>query len=69
MVLKTWRKISARMNQPLEDVLYMPIGQEFIFRRGQKPVICQRYRTPEDPTYILVTEQHRKRLNDCRARA
>ena len=61
MDLKTCRNISARLNAPLEDVLYMPIGQEFIFRRGQKPVITQRYKTLEDPTYILVTEQYRKR--------
>lgn len=66
MDLKTCRNISARLNQPLEDVLYMPIGQEFIFRRGQKPVITQRYRTPEDPAYRLVTEQHRKRQAECR---
>ena len=60
MDLKTCRNISQRLNRPLEDVLYMPIGQEFIFRRGQMPVICRRYRTAEDPVYQQVTEQWRR---------
>lgn len=64
MDLKTCRNISERLNAPLEDVLYMPIGQEFIFRRGQKPVICQRYRTLEDPVYQQVTARFRKQHKD-----
>ncbi len=61
MDLKTCQNVSKRLNRPLEDVLYMPIGQEFIFRRGQKPVICSRYRTADDPVYQQVTEQWRKK--------
>lgn len=41
MDLKTCRSISERLNTPLEDVLYMPIGQEFIFRRGQNLLSLQ----------------------------
>lgn len=66
MDLKTCRNVSARLNLPLEDVLYMPIGQEFIFRRGQRPVITQRYKTLEDPTYQLVTSLYRQRLKGTR---
>ena len=37
--LLTARNISHKMNLPLEDVLYMPVGEVMIFRRGQKPLI------------------------------
>lgn len=43
MDLKTCENISRRLNVPLEDILYMPIGQAIVFRRGQKPIITQRY--------------------------
>lgn len=56
MDLKTGRSISERMNLPLEDVLYMPIGQEFIFRRGQKPVITTRYDIMKDSRYKNITQ-------------
>lgn len=61
MDLQTCKNISQRLNAPLEDVLYMPIGQEFIFRRGQRPVVTQRYKTPEDPVWQSVTEQYQAR--------
>lgn len=67
MDLKTCRSISARLNKPLEDVLYMPIGREFVFRRGQKPVICERYRTLEDPVYQQVDRQYRALTERSRA--
>jgi type IV secretory pathway TraG/TraD family ATPase VirD4 len=51
MDLSTCKNVSQRLNAPLEDVLYMPIGQEFIFRRGQRPVVTERYHTPEDPVW------------------
>lgn len=62
MDLRTCRNISERLNAPLEDVLYMPIGREFLFRRGQRPVSCGRYRTLEDELYQKVTAQYRSRL-------
>ena len=54
MDLNTCRNISQRLNAPLDEVLYMPIGQEFIFRRGQRPVVTERYHTPEDPVWQQV---------------
>lgn len=63
MDLKTGRSISERLNTPLEDVLYMPIGQVCIFRRGQKPVITSRYDIMKDEQYLQVTrtyEEHTK---------
>lgn len=66
MDLKTCRNISERLNVPLEDVLYMPIGQEVIFRRGQRPVVCSRYQTMEDPLCQKVQRQYRDRIRSQR---
>ena len=51
MDLLTTRNIAERMNLPLADVMYMPLGQEFIFERGRKPVITSRWRITEDPDW------------------
>ena len=37
MDLQTARNISLRADLPLEEVLYMPVGRQILFRRGQKP--------------------------------
>lgn len=51
MDIKTGHSISERLNAPLEDVLYMPIGKEVIFRRGQKPIITERYDVEKNRLY------------------
>ncbi len=51
MDLKTGHSISQRLNIPLDEVLYMPIGQEFVFRRGQRPIVTTRYDIFNDPRY------------------
>ena len=51
MDLQSAKDVSERLNVPLEDVLYMPIGQAVVFRRGEKPIITQRYNTPENEIY------------------
>ncbi len=43
MDLKTCIDISERIDRPVGDILSMPIGQEIIMRRGQKPIITKRY--------------------------
>ncbi len=52
--LDTAKSVSQRLNQPLEDVLSMPIGREYIFRRGQKPIITQRYNIQENREYKKI---------------
>lgn len=64
MDLRTGRNISERLNLPLEDVLYMPIGQEVIFRRGQKPIITQRYNILEDKEYQRITQEYEQCTRD-----
>lgn len=62
MDLKTGRSISERLNVPLEDVLYMPIGQEYIFRRGQRPIVTTRYNIMEDEQYQQITQEYEEKM-------
>ncbi len=64
MDLKTGRSISERLNTPLEDVLYMPIGQVCIFRRGQKPIITSRYDILEDERFQQVTRAYKDSIRE-----
>lgn len=60
--ISTARNISERLDEPLDQVLYMPIGQEVIFRRGQRPIKTQRYNLRENETYKSLVAQHQSDL-------
>lgn len=62
MDLETGRSISVRANRPLEDVLYMPIGSEIIFRRGMKPIFTKRYNIFQNEMYKKVTAAYEKHV-------
>lgn len=62
MDLKTAQNVSVRLNKPLEDVLYMPIGREIVFRRGQRPIVTQRYDIQNDELYQAITKNYEKRI-------
>lgn len=68
MDLRTAHNISQRVNLPLEDVLYMPVGQEIVFRQGQKPVITQRYDILNDKEYQRVTRAYERKLKAAMAK-
>lgn len=53
---QTCKSVSERMNMPLEDVLYAPVGEVFIMRSGNKPVVKQRYDIFNDPCYQEMVE-------------
>jgi len=61
MDLRSSRSASERMNVPLEDVLYMPVGQMYIFRRGQRPMVTRRYNIRNDKLYQFVTSKYGNR--------
>lgn len=65
MDLYTARSVSERLNIPVEEVLYMPIGKEYIFRRGQKPMITKRYDIQNDKEYkkLLDLKKEREELD------
>lgn len=56
MDLKTGRSISERTNLPLAEILSMPIGQEYVFRRGLEPIFTTRYEVTKDRRYLNVSE-------------
>lgn len=60
MDLKTAQNISLRLNAPLDEVLHMPIGQEVVFRRGQRPIVTKRYDIQKDKLYQKVTKEYHK---------
>lgn len=63
MDIETGRNISLRANRPLEDILYMPVGEEIIFRRGQKPVFTKRYNIMENELYKKITAAYEESIN------
>lgn len=62
MDLKTCRNVSERVNLPLEEVLYLPVSEEYVFQRGQRPVRTRRYNIREDRLYQRVTKEYEKRM-------
>lgn len=61
--LSTARAISDRLDAQLSDVLNLPIGEEVIFRRGQRPIKTQRYNLFENETYKSLMAQHQSDLD------
>ena len=59
MDLKTAHSVSERMNVPLDEVLYLPVGQVFICRRGERPKKTMRYETLKDEQYRSLMEEIR----------
>ncbi len=54
--------VALRLNVPLDEILYMPLGQEIVFRRGQRPIITSRYNILQNELYQKVTKQYEKHL-------
>ena len=50
----TAAEISYRINRPVDEVLALPIGQEYLIRRGQPSLKLQRYQLYDDPLYRKV---------------
>ena len=65
MDLKTAKTFSERANLPLGDVLYMPVGQVMIFRRGEKPIIAQRYNIMEDERWKALNNLSQEAKEAC----
>lgn len=48
---KTCRSVSEIVNLPLEDIMFMEMGNVIILQSGEKPKIVPRYDTFHDPVY------------------
>ena len=64
MDLKTVSSISERMNIPLDEVLYMPVGQVIIMRRGERPRTTRRYDIENDERYRKVTAAYEEKIGE-----
>lgn len=62
MDLQTARNISQKANKPLDEILYMPVGQEIVFRRGERPKVTRRYDILKDELYRKVTREYEDAL-------
>lgn len=67
MDLATGKRISMRANCPLEDILYMPVGEEIIFRRGMKPIFTKRYNIFENDMYKQITAAYEEQMSKKKA--
>ena len=58
MDLRTCKNVSEKLNIPLDEVLYMPIGTVALFRRGQRPCMTKRYNILENNLYKKITKNY-----------
>lgn len=61
--VKTAGDIAIRLNCPIEDVLYMPLEQICIFRRGAKPIVAKKYPTLQDKMFIKLNHDYKNQLS------
>lgn len=48
---KTCSYVSEMINLPLDEIMFMEMGNVVVFQSGKQPVIAPRYDTPGDPLY------------------
>lgn len=61
---KTCAYISEMINLPLEEIMFMEMGNIIIFQSGKKPKIVPRYQTLNDPMYQkLLDTRNKLKLN------
>ena len=60
MDLQTAKNMSLRIDAPLNEVLYMPLGQEILIRRGQRPIVTKRYSIQENELYKKVFHSYQR---------
>lgn len=64
---KTCSYVSRILNLPLEDVMFMPIGNAVVFQSGNKPIIAPRYDTFSDTLYKELIECEDSKENQMTA--
>lgn len=54
----TAKTLSLKLNVPLDEILYLPVGRTIVFRRGQKPIFSTRYDIFNDKFYQKITQPY-----------
>lgn len=49
--------VAKRANVPFESILNMPLEKVYVFERGKGAVYASRYKTKEDPVWIMMHER------------
>lgn len=57
MDITTCNNISKKANKPFDKVMYMPLEQVMVFRRGSKPYFSRRYQLLNDPLYQKLVDK------------
>lgn len=52
--IHTAKNIAERLSIPLTDVLYMPLGSEYVFERGHRPILTERFHITDDPLWQRI---------------
>ena len=63
----TARALSLKLNVPLDEILYLPVGRTIVFRRGQRPVFSTRYDIYNYEFYQKITQAYERRKSDQRS--
>ena len=58
--LYTAKQIARRINKPVHEVLTLPVGSEYLFVRGKKPLELQRYQIFDDSIYVREIEKKKR---------
>lgn len=53
---KTCEYIAEMIDYPLDQIMFMKMGNAVIFTSGKPPVIAPRYKTLLDPIYIAMMQ-------------
>ncbi|MCD8003615.1 MAG: type IV secretory system conjugative DNA transfer family protein [Clostridia bacterium] len=62
--ISTANSISLRLDIPVSDVLSMPLGQLAIFRRGDKPILTERYSVTQNEEFRRITQEYESRVEN-----
>ena len=71
MDLVTCRHISQRLDVPLTDILYAPIGQVLVMQSGRKPIWAKRYdifNSKEYKEYLEIIEKSERKSDNEQTR-
>ena len=64
MSKETCKYISEMINLPLDEIMFMEMGNVIVFQSGKQPVIAPRYDTLEDPMYQIFMASGQEKDKD-----
>lgn len=59
--IETAAHMGTRANIPTEEMLSLPLGWEYVFRRGEEPLFTERYATLDDSRYCAILKAYEQK--------